>query len=508
MPTLAAVVLVACVPLTPPIPPRTQAPEAADISALEPGTPRATVAATLRATNRVLEAETFEVYSVSGIESYQAFLMMVPVFPGIAPGVAVQGEEVVHVLARYDAAGTLTRLDWERGEAAHDRAAGQPGRIVPRESSDPVARGRALAEPLASWDGQRILVSSDGRRGLVLRVSGGADIIAIQRLDSAQLRDLATGTPVGPAVTPPESRLSLASLLADGRVAGVCEDFTLCLWEGATGRIETSVALAKRGGFFPGRNAPVAIAPEPGATRIAVTDRFDELALFEVPALSATPLRTLGGLAIPAWAGEALVVAERMGMDRVRFTDGTSGRILLETAHQMRGMSLTEPVDLPMGFGGAVKMYHWSALRADPSEGFFALSRDGLRLALNRKSHVELYSRTDPNAAFALEAVMLLPPNYDEAHLLPVGTIGFSADGSRLAAGFGTLLVWDLATGREILRLVPEGLGGIPDGAGGLIDLAHGFHLLPDGRRFVTADGLYEIVEPATLALAPEPDTP
>jgi WD40 repeat protein len=317
------------------------------------------------------------------------------------------------------------------------------------------------------------------------------------------LLDLDAGTPLGPVVEPPEARTSIAALLADGRVAGVCEDFALCLWDGATGRVESSVALARRGGFFPGRNAPVAIAPEPGATRIAVTDRFDELALFDVPSLSPTPLRTLKGLAIPAWAGDALVVAERVGTDRVRFTGVASGRVLLETTHQMRGMSLTEPVELPFG-GGAARIYRWAAIHGEPAEGFFALSADGLLLALNRRSHVELYSRANPSAVFSLEEVMLLPPNYDEEHLVPVGTVRFSDDGSRLAAGFGTLLVWDLTTGREILRLVPESGGRVPDGAGGTIDLAHGFHLLSDGRRFATADGLYRIVEP----LAPESPYP
>jgi hypothetical protein len=151
MPILAAVVLASCVPLTPPIPPTTRAPEIADFLALKPGTPRATVAAALGATNRVLEASAAEVYSVSGIESYQAFLMMAPVFPGLAFGVVVEGEEVFHVLARYDASGTLIGLDWERGEAAYGRAAGYPGRIVPRESSDPGSLGRAAVVRQASW---------------------------------------------------------------------------------------------------------------------------------------------------------------------------------------------------------------------------------------------------------------------------------------------------------------------------------------------------------------------
>jgi WD40 repeat protein len=502
--TLAAVVLAACVPLTPPIPPTAKAPEIADFSTLKPGTPRTTVAATLGAANRVLVTETVEVYSLTGVESYQAFLLMAPVFPGLAFDIVVEGEQVFHVLARYDASGRLTGLDWERGEAVHGRSAGQPGRILPRDSSDPHSLAKAPVARQASWQGKRVLVSDDGRRGLVLTLSGTDDVLMWRRLASAQLRDLDSGTPLGPVVEPPRSRLPLAALLADGRVAGVCDDFTLCLWDGATGQIESSVALARRGGFFPGRNAALAIAPEPGATQLAVTDRFDALALFSVPSLSAIPLRTLGGLAIPAWAGDTLVVAERVGMDRVRFTGGTSGRVLLETMHQMRGMSLTEPVDLPMGFGGAVKIYRWAAIHGEPAEGFFGLSQDGLRLALNRRSHVELYRRTDRSAAFALEAVMLLPPNYDDAHLMPVGTIGFSADGSRLAAGFGTLLVWDLATGREILRLLP---GRAADDAGGTIDLAHGLHLLPDGRRFVTADGLFEIVEPATIAPVQEPDT-
>ena len=62
----------------------------------------------------------------------------------------------------------------------------------------------------------------------------------------------------------------------------------------------------------------------------------------------------------------------------------------------------------------------------------------------------------------------------------------FSADGSRLAAGFVGCVVWDTGTWREVWRCDLEEGWRVPE-------LRRGFALTPDGRHIVTDDGLYRL---------------
>jgi hypothetical protein len=487
-----------CVPVTPVVPPITAPVALTDVRGLERGTPRETVLATLGEQNRVLATDRTEIYVVQSIEGYQVWVIVLAALPMLATtGYAW------HVLADYDAQGSLQRLAWERSGSAVGGAKG-PSDFMPLDRGGDVAPGPASAERLVGWQGRRVVLSPDGRRALVVQLSGDDTIIAVHRPIAAQLWDLEAREALGPQVRPPHRLDGPLALFDDGHVAGACVGGQVCLWDARTGEVRWSVAAEGAGGFFGPSGFPVGLAAAPGDAGLAVTDDQPLLRLVDRRAGGTILSRRLTGLSLPAWAGDRAIVAEALPSGGVRFTDVADDRTLLETAHHLRG-SLTG-ISEARGLTRA-SMMRSAAATAMPAEGLFAVAADGLRLALNRQTHVEVYSRADPTAAFRLWRVYLLPVFVDIEDLFPLGTIGFSADGRRLAAGYGTLTVWDLDDDREILRLVPSRPAGLPVPAGE-IDLVHGFRFLPDGRHFVTANGLYAIVEFAHPALAQGLDQP
>ena len=124
-----------------------------------------------------------------------------------------------------------------------------------------------------------------------------------------------------------------------------------------------------------------------------------------------------------------------------------------------------------------------------------AIAPDGRTIAVNRVTHVELWRLAlEGNVADALrlKTVLLLPVTARVDCPVPVA---FSADGGRLAAGCDSAVVWDLATRREVLRLVPDAegrIGGVP----AWID--EGFAFSADGQTILTTHGVWDVPEAAS----------
>jgi hypothetical protein len=155
----------------------------------------------------------------------------------------------------------------------------------------------------------------------------------------------------------------------------------------------------------------------------------------------------------------------------VRFWDATSGRELAGIALLREGTALV-----------AQKL---------------ALSPDRSRLAVHLGDHLEIWHLgevlvdpatppEDRRAAMAvdLERVLLLP--LDDETAFAERSLGFSRDGAVLVAGNGNAVGWKTATWRQSWRMVPSA----SDWAFGRA-LGQGFALASDGRRLVTAEGVW-----------------
>jgi hypothetical protein len=481
------------VPITPQLQTTTAQMDPTGMPALETGRPREAVLAALGGKQRVLATDRFEVYEIERVESYQIFVII-----GALTPMPLIRDQTLHVLVRYDERGQIDDVAWERGAVGMRIPGDARSKALPLDRSENGIPGNASADLLVGWQGYRVHLGPEGRRALIVQSAA-----APSRTIMTQLWDLEARAPLGPPVEPPKPFGEALALFDDGEVAGTCNYNRVCLWNALTGAVRWSHLAEGVGGFWDSPGFPVAMAAAPDGTRFAVSDVQPVLRLVDRTGTTLLS-RRLTGLSMPAWAGDRAIVAEALPDGRVRFSDLADGRILLETAHHLRG-SLTGMTDM-MAFWRS-SMIRKAAATAMPAEGLFALAPDGLRLALNRQTHVEVYARAEPTAPFRLWRVYLLPVFVDMERLRPLGTIGFAANGRRLAAGYGTLTVWDLDEDREILRLVPSQFAGEPVPPGE-IDLARGFRFLPDGRRFVTANGLYAIVEPDGPALALESDRP
>ena len=86
--------------------------------------------------------------------------------------------------------------------------------------------------------------------------------------------------------------------------------------------------------------------------------------------------------------------------------------------------------------------------------------------------------------AVDLERVLLLP--LDDETAFAERSLGFSRDGAVLVAGNGNAVGWETATWVQSWRMVPSA----SDWAFGRA-LGQGFALASDGRRLVTAEGVW-----------------
>jgi WD40 repeat protein len=123
-----------------------------------------------------------------------------------------------------------------------------------------------------------------------------------------------------------------------------------------------------------------------------------------------------------------------------------------------------------------------------------AVSPDLRRVAVHVGDHVQIWRVNEmPGPAWQggeapaqqqtpwsarLERVLILPPTL--VSFTPAHSVAFSADGRKLVASSGSLLMWEVGVWREIWR-VPSFL----------LD----FFLTADGRRIITRSSFYEVPE-------------
>jgi hypothetical protein len=145
-----------------------------------------------------------------------------------------------------------------------------------------------------------------------------------------------------------------------------------------------------------------------------------------------------------------------------------------------------------------------------------AWSPDRRRLALNLGNHVQVWEVGNPGLVnapvnstdaselgFKLEQVLPLPPTWlwhdGKTYRDSFPSISFSADGSRLAAGYASAVVWEVGTWRQVWRAAGGEPADMPQPT-----FTNGFVLTGDGERIITTCCLWRLSEADEAATAPE----
>jgi WD40 repeat protein len=272
--------------------------------------------------------------------------------------------------------------------------------------------------------------------------------------------------------------------LFDGHLASIARDGALCIWdpEAQRGVVVLDAGPEQVSHLAAARGSP-ALASVDAKGLVKLWDGVSGRQVASLSPCASEPGcdHDGDGLALVLSDDGRLLVTSQYGGRRlfgagsrgvVRFWDAPSGRELASVALPREGTALV-----------AQKL---------------ALSSDGGRLAIHLGDHVEVW-RLEGLAgspahgegggaapAVELERVLLLP--LDDESTFAERSLGFSRDGGFLVAGNGNLVGWETATWRQSWRLVPAAAGW-PFGQ----ELGQGFALVSDGRRILTANGVWAV---------------
>jgi hypothetical protein len=141
---------------------------------------------------------------------------------------------------------------------------------------------------------------------------------------------------------------------------------------------------------------------------------------------------------------------------------------------------------------------------SDRQAGALAFASDGSALAINLRTHVEVWALRDtgtdgaPTSRLAFRAAFLLPQLESRDWPFPLD-IAFSPDGRMVAASNGAMVVFDLKAGRVTTRVTPAGiaLGHNRSHAEALLSL----DFSPDGTMLATGSNAGVHLWPTALLL-------
>jgi WD40 repeat protein len=332
---------------------------------------------------------------------------------------------------------------------------------------DPLAGRRLRTLPRASGIG--LTFSPDGTTVAVL---GGARGRSACMALAVSVWDVATGIPR--AANAPDNGYTDAvrqiALSPDGRVAvtSAYPERDVRLWDTATGRPLRS--LPSRHGF---RDGSLAFTPD---GKYLLDGAGGAVVRWEVRAGRASTRYTL-----PGKADQSLVAVQRVeghtvlalgwslaqaGKYDLHTWDAATGRhlrtvpVAVGGPHYLAAASRFSPdgrfLLLPDGTvhdaatGGEIKRL---SLQGEPLGEPLAFSPDGAQLAASVPKTLVTHFTMDQEASAVQvwEAATLLPVAHLETGA--ISQVAFTPDGLRLAtAGVDALRLWDLATGREVLR--------------------------------------------------------
>jgi RNA polymerase sigma factor (sigma-70 family) len=241
----------------------------------------------------------------------------------------------------------------------------------------------------------------------------------------------------------------------------------LCYWEGKT-RDEAAQELGWTAGTFRGRLDRGRHLLRARLTRRGVTLPAALLATAIVP--KAAPAALPAALAVSTVKAAVLIIAGK-GLSPGIVSAQVAGLIqgVLRTMFLNKVQTLVAAVFVVAVFGGGTGFlaYHSRLAAAQPAADATAQAGDAARPQAGAPAD----TGQEPRADDAL------------AERLPVVALAFSPDGKLLAAatGDGSITIWDVASGKEVVRLQARAavvLRGAPAG---------GVAFAPDGKRLASA---------------------
>ena len=486
----ASLALSGCVAV--PLPPLGAQHGAKEIASLEPGmSTRQDVRRVLGEPELALTAR----YDLFELSEEDLNVLVIPVLLPVA-GFGPIGEARHRVLAAYGPDEILQSLEWEALVDGQAVALAMPDSEASDAARAEIPPQLLAWQPPTNW-GSSLSVSPDGTAFAVSYAVGEAEgrarsLTQLRDPQSAELLQEIEYGPVGCPLLVPPSRTPFwgqpdpTVFLGNGlHLASIARDGVICIWNPETQR---GVLTLDAGADEVSRLASAQTSPIlASANSNGLVKLWDGVTGREIVSISpcasepgcdhdgrslVLALSDDGRLLVTSqYGGRSLLGARSRGV--VRFWDATSGRELASVALPREGTALI-----------AQKL---------------ALAPDRSRLAVHLGDHVEIWRLGDAFAertaqggdsgtamAVELERVLLLPLDDETAYA--ERSLGFSRDGTRLVAGNGNAVGWDTATWRQSWRMVP----GASDWALGT-ELGQGYAVASDGRRIVTAKGVWAV---------------
>lgn len=454
--------------------------------------------------------EAFYLTGDTGRLPFIAILPAVPV-PVPLPGIRRLGAEDHFIFVGYDDAGTvLGSVLWSTDDRHQVQGTHGSGTLAPLAQDRPTGR----LWKIVGWQTASIGQDADRPPSLPVVSPGGSlvalrtasDILVHASVDGGTVGRLYATTPLCGRLQQPsgsEVEIARAELFSgEERLLVADMDGGLCSWEPATG-------LARRlfGDEGGGRAAGGRWLAAIDATRVALADGQGAVAIQDrltgALLVAGDPPMRLWGCTAPLGVtdGRHLVQSCLAGIDR---------RILL-----LRSTDDLSVLDIAEATAPSALPFVPSYFRPDRA-GQLALDAAGGRVALLDGPFVRLLEVAADDSGSprlqALSPILLSTALGATALEIPVGyrfyganggeplqssdgrylarpmppVLAFSADGSRLVAGFVGCVVWDTATWREIWRCDAE-----DDDR--RAELRRGLALTPDGRHIMTNAGIYEL---------------
>jgi YD repeat-containing protein len=378
-------------------------------------------------------------------------------------------ESRTRVAVEYDGEGKLAGWRWE-GRTLEPVSLGEPERF--RDHFSGTSEPEPMpAEPsrVVPWRAQAYALSPDGERAALMLLSRRIEIVEIsaghQVVTSGDWQaacgmgaialGFAETAVVSLPVGPPRRRL------LSGRGS-------LCLWREEAGELVADVSPAGDMARELERARKARLI-----SRFVIVDRED--GVVSVWDLSGASVTALGSYRFEYVAGSATISADGSLLAVERAVEHREPPTLVfhdVAGGTHRALTLPGPANRPQPLAA------------------LALAPKGALLAIHRWTHIEVWRLGTSDETPSLATALPLPPP------TIAGTLGFSADGSRLVATSADFaLVWETKDWRLIGRAISGAFANAPTSSGAL-------ELTPDGSHIATRAGLWRIAPQANHSLS------
>ncbi|HSA79421.1 MAG TPA: WD40 repeat domain-containing protein [Geminicoccaceae bacterium] len=476
-----------CVMMVVPLPPFGTQRGTEEIESLQVGvSTREEVRQALGSPSRLVGDRRYEIFELSE-EDFNLFWLLA-IGMGGGGGVSPVGESHHRMLVEYGPDEVLRSLHWEAiGDLPSDAPA--PSAETAREISTWERPERSISSVAVAPSGRYLAVDYSVRPDKV--PPSATSLMQVRdRASGELLQEIENGPPGCPQLSGPgEHGRQSTAFLSDGiRLANIARDGVVCIWDPTTQRgvVTLNPGKAPVTHLAAARTAPI-LASGHANELVKVWNGTSGLEVTSISPCSVKP---------GCIRGNALALSD-------------DGR-LLATAQRPRTVTLWDAVT-------GTELAEITQAPAFPSPRL-ALSSAPERLAIHLGDHVQIWRLRQAAPAESegvprpsdvtveLEQVLLLPYGCSDSRRLTDGStvfafpseqpsLGFSHDGTRFAAGEGSVVVWETASWRQIWRAD----AGCADSR-----WDRGFVLTLDGGAIVTDQGIWQLPGPSEGRNGPE----